>query len=304
MKAKSSAAPESAIDRALRSFEAAEANLEKLERLLAEAEELMPKGIAFGSNREYEELSRSYSDVLAALPKVDGWRPTSVPVDLNDLAQGRKRWGDFRRHLHFGLERDLDDIQTLDWPEVKAGLTAGLYHADEPVPVEVVDLADLAAQQPTGRITTQLNWKPLSSEQFERLTFSLISTAPGYENAEWLMRTNAPDRGRDLSAFRVVHDSLGGVSRTRVVIQCKHWPARSISVGDIGELKEQMALWNNPRVDVLVIATTGRFSADTVSWIEGHNASDHALRIEMWPESHLERLLAQRPALIGEFQLR
>ena len=65
-----------------------------------------------------------------------------------------------------------------------------------------------------------------------------------------------------------------------------------------------MTLWEPPRVDVLVIATTGRFSSNAVSMIEKHNNADRALRIEMWPESHLERLLAQRPSVIADFGLR
>lgn len=38
-----------------------------------------------------------------------------------------------------------------------------------------------------------------------------------------------------------------------------------------------------PRVDVLIIATSGRFSADAVQYLERHNQSEAALRIEMWP---------------------
>jgi hypothetical protein len=55
---------------------------------------------------------------------------------------------------------------------------------------------------------------------------------------------------------------------------------------------------------VQIIATSGRFTSDAVAIIEKHNLSDSALRIEMWPESHLERLLASRPAIIAEFSLR
>jgi hypothetical protein len=55
---------------------------------------------------------------------------------------------------------------------------------------------------------------------------------------------------------------------------------------------------------VLVIATSGRFTSDAVAYIEKHNGSDRAPRIEMWPESHLERLLALRPSLIADFGLR
>jgi restriction endonuclease len=214
------------------------------------------------------------------------------------------RWTDLRRHIHFGQVGDLLDIVELDWPKVKAGLSAGLYDRNEPVPVEVSDLGVLAAAQPRGTVATRLHWESLSAEAFERLLFSLISGARGYENPEWLMRTNAPDRGRDLSVTRVAHDSLGGVIRSRVIIQCKHWLDKSVSVADVAELRAQMKLWEPPRVDVLVIATSGRFSGDAVAWIEKHNMDNHALRIEMWPESHLERLLAERPALIADFRLR
>lgn len=65
-----------------------------------------------------------------------------------------------------------------------------------------------------------------------------------------------------------------------------------------------MALWNAPRVDVLVVATSGRFTADAVEWVETANAAGAPPRIEMWSESHLECLLASRPALIAEVGLR
>jgi hypothetical protein len=102
----------------------------------------------------------------------------------------------------------------------------------------------------------------------------------------------------------VIVDSLAGTTRLRVVIQCKHWLQRSIALPDISTAKEQMTLWNDPRVDVLVIATSGRFTADAVQWIEKQNNIGHAPRIEMWSEPHLERLLAARPALIAESKLR
>jgi hypothetical protein len=394
---------ESPINIALRSFEAAEANLEKLERLFAELRRLVPEGSCFGSDPKYDALCRAYADVLEALPKIDGWKPDSSPIDLNELVQWRldareidkisaivgaeeaieaparelsdyrhrlnkkrrqlvryalsevialidaglrdlrqsypegsdprphvegqswddlkrhvqaietllgsslprpPRWGDLRRHLHFGQVGDLFDILNRDWPQVKSGLSKGLYDENEPIPVEVEDLGTLAATHPTGTVATQLKWSQLSAEDFERLLFTLISGAPGYENPEWLMKTNAPDRGRDLSVTRVVNDPLGGVIRTRVIIQCKHWLSKSVAPSDVAGLKEQMLHWEPPRVDVLVIATTGRFSSDAVSLIEKHNGADRALRIEMWPESHLERLLAERPALIAEFRLR
>jgi hypothetical protein len=158
--------------------------------------------------------------------------------------------------------------------------------------------------KPSGPITTQLNWSKLDGQAFERLIFALISDTARYENPEWLMQTRAPDRGRDLSVTRIIQDELSGTLRLRVVIQCKHRLRRSVNVSGVSPAKDQMAMWTNPRVDVLVIATSGRFTADAVTWIEKHNATGTPPRIEMWPESHLERLLAARPALIAEFGLR
>ncbi|TAK96831.1 hypothetical protein EPO05_00815, partial [Patescibacteria group bacterium] len=98
-------------------------------------------------------------------------------------------------------------------------------------------------QTPRGPVATKLKWESLTEEEFERLIFVLIAAEHGYENPEWLMKTNAPDRGRDLSVYRVYNDSLGGTLRQRVIIQCKHWLSKSVSPTEIGTLKEQMRLW-------------------------------------------------------------
>lgn len=387
---------------ALEQFEAGEANLAKLERLWAELEQLLPGGINFGSNPQYEDRARSFGAIQAALPKIDGWRPTSMPPDLDALAQNRldaldlgepssqaeverhteapgrelrdyrfrfnakrralvrdslmemmdavdadlallrqqsgspddavklddaawrplrehvkqievllggsaprpARWSDLRRHAGFADPHDLSDIEASDWPTVKTSLRKDLYAQNEPLPVEVADLADLVAAKPRGPVITALAWDKLTDDDFERLMFSLISGTPGYENPEWLMKTRAPDRGRDLSATRIVPDELAATLRLRVIIQCKHWLSKSVTLQEVSGTEAQMALWGHPPVDVLVVATSGRFVTDAVQWVEQHNAKGVRPRIELWPESHLERLLAGRPAMIAEFGLR
>ena len=214
------------------------------------------------------------------------------------------RWRDLQRHLHFGMAQDLHDIESLDWPAIKAQVTQSLYGEHDPVPVAVADLGDVVAKHPTGPVPTKLQWSVLSDEDFERLIFVLIAGTPGYENPRWLQATHAPDKGRDLSVDRIEDDLLLGVRRERTIVQCKHWLSRSINVEDVTTLRSQMELWQPPRVDSLVIATSGRFTADAVDLIERHNQTDRALRIAMWPESHLELLLASRPNLIAEFGLR
>jgi hypothetical protein len=156
--------------------------------------------------------------------------------------------------------------------------------------------------RPVVATAEKLRRGKLSDEDFERLIFNLVSTTHGYENAEWLTHTKAPDKGRDISVQRIMLDPLVGTRRLRVIVQCKH--KRGIGVSDVVHLKEQMALLEPPRVDELIIATSGRFSADAVEWIEKHNESNSALRIVMWPDSHLERLLAERPHLVADFRLR
>lgn len=395
--------PESPLNAALRQFEAVEANLTRAEKLVQLLEAAVPKGISFGEFPEYEQNNRDLADLLAALPKIDDWKPEIYVMDLNEIAQARldaqeigdfesqiaveqqisapsralreyrhrfnkkrrslvrdsltelidsvdlhlrqlspllqtdhagnepveasafeqlredvaqigmllgssiakpPRWSELHRHLAFGQLGDLHDINEHDWPAAKAGLRKVMFAENEAIPVEVEDLGILVSTKPRGPVSTRLNWGALSDDDFERLLFALISSVPGYENPEWLMKTNASDRGRDLSVVRVYGDALGGTLRHRVIIQCKHWQSKSIGVAEVALLKEQMKLWEPPRIDVCVIATSGRFTSDAVSAIERHNQTDSALRVEMWPESHLERLLANRPALIADFGLR
>lgn len=364
----SAATTTNSLMHALEQFDASEANIAKLQALWVEIEGLIPNGISFGENPEYDDRTRAFAEILKALPSIDGWKPTVELLDLNAIAQSRLdyadigeiaaaaqfdaelalpgrelreyrfrfdqkrralvrepltelidavdvslrqireglgselpsnmhgsqwdelrgyidqigvligssikrpiRWNDLQRHLSFGEHQDFQDIERLDWPNVKEALRAGLYGQNDPLPVTVEDLSTLVTQKPTGPVTTALNWVSLDDDHFERLVFNLIGSTPGYENPKWLMKTRAADIGRDLSVTRVVNDALSGTSRSRLVIQCKHWLSRSLNADDIGPALTQMALWRDPPVDVLIIATSGRFTATAVQWIEKHN---------------------------------
>jgi hypothetical protein len=396
--------PLNTLSQALRHFETAEANLVKLERLWKEMEELIPEGIAFITEPAYEEKSHLYKTILPHLSKIDGWSPSSEPMELNNIAQSRfdaeeihevsafvavdeeiyaprtelekyrillnrkrreltrssmeeliaavdedisilsknlhkykgqallkgvlkktwsslvdhvaqiatilgssaapSRWYDLRRHMSFAEQHDLKDIITKDWPVVKRHIQESLQDENDPIPSDISDLSVLVATKPRGSVPKELNWNNIGDSDFERLIFMLVSNADGYENPQWLMDTNAPDKGRDISVDRIVKDALGGTLRFRVIIQCKHWQRKSVAVTEIQTLQAQMKLWEPPRVDVHIIATTGRFTVDAVTLIEKENQSDKALRVEMWPESHIEKLLAARPDLIAHFNLR
>jgi hypothetical protein len=117
------------------------------------------------------------------------------------------------------------------------------------------------------------------------------------------METRAPDRGRDLGVEQVSADPLTGTRRLRVILQCKKW-RKSLSPTECHAAVAPISLWEPPKVDLLIIATTGRFSEQAVQWIEKHNHVGNDPHIVMWPNSHLEMLLAGRGDLVEQFQLR
>jgi hypothetical protein len=81
------------LDQALNQFDSIEANLTKIERIWAKMRKLIPEGIAFSGagpeGCEYRDLARSYVAVLGGLPAIDGWKITSVPLAIDEIAQFR-----------------------------------------------------------------------------------------------------------------------------------------------------------------------------------------------------------------------
>ena len=183
-----------------------------ISRLLISLTETMPGDTEVVEGEDWDEIVEAFEQIerLAGsqIPRVG-------------------RWSDLRRHLRFGQGCDLYDITNMDWPSVRSDIEASLYSELEPIPVGTEDLGLLVQAKPTGTVTTKLQWDAISAEDFERLLFNLISDAEEYANPQWLMHTNASDRGRDLSVERIITDALSGTQRQRVIIQAKHCSKRS-----------------------------------------------------------------------------
>jgi hypothetical protein len=89
-----------------------------------------------------------------------------------------------------------------------------------------------------------------------------------------------------------------------MILQCKHWLSKSVADTDIANALTKMAHWEPPAVDIMVVATTGRFTSDAVRWVEQHNHQGKRPLIELWPENAIERMLARRAPLVVKYGLR
>ncbi|MEU0478684.1 hypothetical protein ABZ260_05770 [Streptosporangium sp. NPDC006013] len=63
---------------------------------------------------------------------------------LGDALAGGPRQSDLHRHLYFGKPHDLRDIATMDWPAFRPHVEIALYSDEDPVPIDVEDLASLS----------------------------------------------------------------------------------------------------------------------------------------------------------------
>jgi hypothetical protein len=291
-------APSKALDDYRFRFDSARRELvrERMGQLMREVDDLLARLLEWVAENNEPVVDSDWSRLKEVISEIDRL--------AGDVTPRKGRWSEMSRHLSFGQGFDVHDIANLDWPSVRADIEAGMYSELEPLPVEVDDLTSLVNTKPAGPVSTKLAWSKLDAEDFERLLFNIVAKAEGYENARWLTRTNAPDRGRDISVDRVLPDALSGVARQRVIIQAKHWLAKSISPMDVTQALSTISLWEPPLVNVLIIATSGRFTSDAVAVMEKHNSEGNRPIIEPWPESHLESLLAERPHLVAEFRLR
>jgi hypothetical protein len=269
----------------------------RLEELTASIDAALPRLLSGVPRDSQKRLEGPEVDQIAAAV-------SEIERLVGDTIQRRGRWSDLHRHLHFGEGHDWHDIREFDWPSVRSDIEgAGLSDSD-PLPVPDVDIGQASAGPLTGAATIALPWDRLDDDGFERLLYDLLREFTEHHNVQWLMQTRAPDRGRDLSLDRVMRDSTGTTRSERVIVQAKHWLKRSVAPADVAATVATVKLWEPPVIRGLVIATSGRFSADAVAWAEQHNNRGAAPLIELWADSKLETLLAQKPYLAAAHGLR
>jgi len=77
------------LAKALQQFEAAESNLDKLEKLWKDIRALLPEGPAFGAPEGYDTLCRAFRGILPSLPAIDGFRVEDRLLDYDEVGQMR-----------------------------------------------------------------------------------------------------------------------------------------------------------------------------------------------------------------------
>lgn len=182
-----------------------------------------------------------------------------------------------------------------------------MFTKHEPLPVEAaVDLSSLIRSGPVrpSAAPQPLKWASLDDDSFERLLFVLLQRTDGYSDVNWLMRTRASDRGRDIQSYRLLQDPVGPSRRLRVIVQCKHWQSRSVTLGDLSALLAKVSLWEPPKVDEIVVATSGRFTEQAVTWSEAREADRAVPRVVLLAELQIETMLSQHQGLFADFGLR
>ena len=146
-----------------------------------------------------------------------------------------------------------------------------------------------------------LPWEKLDGDRFEQLVYEILGTIEEYSNVQRLMPVNAPDGGRDISADRIVRDSVGNSTFEKVIVQCKRLGS-ALSPTDLMNAANDTLQWG--RVDVLIVAAPGDFSQPAVRWAEERDRQRLYPRVFLWGSSLLEHLLASRGPLAGAFGLR
>jgi tetratricopeptide (TPR) repeat protein len=278
------------------------------ERIGDSADSLIMLGRIYCAGGEYGTARTIF---LRAINVLDDPYEYGVIPALVELVKVMKKEGDWEsaeRFWKFGLE--LDGTVCDAWNAVDQ-LPLGERSSDgQPgssgregdsavggLPYVCTDLGRGRSSRRGVAPAVSLQWDNLDDDAFERVLYDLLRDIPGYENVQWLTQTRAPDRGRDLSLDRFLPDAAGALRCERVIVQAKHWLRRSVRPGDITDTLAAIKLWEPPVIRCLVIATSGRFSADAVAWIERQNDSGAVPLIEPWPTPKLEALIAERPEL-------
>jgi hypothetical protein len=143
---------------------------------------------------------------------------------------------------------------------------------------------------------TKLGLGALTPEQFENLTFDLVSSL-GLQNVSW--RTPGADGGRDIEADEIEPDFSGVQTSKRWFIECKRYKG---SV-DWPTIYTKVAYADSLEANYLLMCTPSKFTPAAITQVANWNAGRRPLQIRLWPGHELERQLLARPDIVSKYGL-
>ncbi|QIL74256.1 restriction endonuclease (plasmid) [Diaphorobacter sp. HDW4B] len=136
----------------------------------------------------------------------------------------------------------------------------------------------------------------LTPEQFENLTFDLISSL-GLQNVTW--RTPGSDGGRDIEANEIGPDFSGLHVSKRWFIECKKYTG---SV-DWPTIYAKVAYADSHSADYLLMCTPSKYTPAAITQVANWNAGRRSLQIRLWAGHEIERQLLGFPDLVSKYGL-
>jgi hypothetical protein len=143
-------------------------------------------------------------------------------------------------------------------------------------------------------VPSEIPFARLKGRDLEECVYWLIDSLGGKE-LEWRQGGTgggAADGGRDLEAHFLIPGPDGEVSRQRWWIEVK---GRSGTVEPSVVRDAVSTARGRADLDVLIIATNSVFSNPTRDWLAEWQKSEPHLRVKLWDQQQLERLLTQHP---------
>lgn len=151
--------------------------------------------------------------------------------------------------------------------------------------------------EPEWVLPAQIPFADLKREDLEECVYWLLD-AMGARDLEWRkggVGGGAADGGRDLEATFYEPDADGALSPITWWVECK---GRGGTVEP--QAVKEAALNAQARADlgVLVVATNSTFSNPTRDWVREFQSSHPAVRILLWDQVTLERLISRQPSVV------
>jgi hypothetical protein len=151
-------------------------------------------------------------------------------------------------------------------------------------------------QKKPNQATYKFDWDTdrIDEDEFEILIYRLYRREPEWTKVQHVMKTNAPDGGRDVTAEHVSNGN-------KVMVQCRHYPNGSLSNKDLQDI---LADANMHNYDEVHVATSGHFTEKACRWVEKREEDEDTPVFILEPADHLAARLVNYPELIDGSGLR